>query len=75
MGDMIQYFHGDVKRINHALKVYYFASLISKSPVLMNWKNGFYVLLHYFMISGLKRQNKNTSHLQENTRSRQNPRS
>jgi len=30
MGDMIRYFKGDVKRINHALKVYCFASLISK---------------------------------------------
>jgi len=30
MGDMIRYFQGDVKRINHALKVYCFASLISK---------------------------------------------
>ncbi|MFH0968876.1 MAG: HD domain-containing protein [Methanobacteriota archaeon] len=29
MGDMIRYFKGDVKRINHALKVYCFASLIS----------------------------------------------
>ena len=30
MGDMIRYFQGDVKRINHALKVYCFASLISQ---------------------------------------------
>ena len=29
MADMIRYFQGDVKRINHALKVYCFASLIS----------------------------------------------
>ncbi|PWR73273.1 HD domain-containing protein [Methanospirillum stamsii] len=30
MRDMIRYFEGDVKRINHALKVFCFASLISK---------------------------------------------
>lgn len=30
MSDMIRYFHGDVRRINHALKVYSFASLISQ---------------------------------------------
>ncbi len=30
MADMIRYFHGDVKRINHALKVYSFVSLILK---------------------------------------------
>lgn len=30
MADLIRYFHGDVRRINHALKVYNFASLISK---------------------------------------------
>lgn len=30
MGDMIEYFRNDVKRINHALKVYNFAILISK---------------------------------------------
>ena len=30
MSDMIRYFHGDVKRINHALKVYCFASLIAQ---------------------------------------------
>jgi HD superfamily phosphodiesterase len=30
MGDMIRYFTGDVKRINHALKVYSFATLISR---------------------------------------------
>ena len=30
MSDMIRYFHGDVKRINHALKVHSFASLIGK---------------------------------------------
>lgn len=30
MGDMIRYFHGDVRRINHALKVHSFASLISQ---------------------------------------------
>jgi len=29
MADMIRWFHGDVRRINHALKVYSFASLIS----------------------------------------------
>lgn len=30
MDDMIRYFHGDVRRINHALKVHCFASLISQ---------------------------------------------
>lgn len=30
MDEMIRYFHNDVKRINHALKVYSFATLISK---------------------------------------------
>lgn len=30
MGDMIRYFQHDVRRINHALKVYNFADLISK---------------------------------------------
>ena len=29
MGDMIRYFHNDVRRINHALKVYDFACLIA----------------------------------------------
>jgi len=29
MHDMIWYFHGDVRRINHALKVYSFATLIA----------------------------------------------
>jgi hypothetical protein len=29
MGDMIRYFHSDVRRINHALKVYDFACLIA----------------------------------------------
>ena len=29
MGDMIRYFHNDVRRINHALKVYDFAYLIA----------------------------------------------
>ena len=30
MGDMIRYFQGDVRRINHALKVFDFACLISR---------------------------------------------
>jgi len=39
MDDMIWYFKGDVKRINHALKVYCFASLISKESDLDKQKH------------------------------------
>ena len=34
MGDMIRYFHGDVRRINHALKVFGLASLIASESGL-----------------------------------------
>ena len=73
MGDMIQYFHGDVKRINHALKVYYFASLNSKESGSDEREELILCIAALLMISGSKRQNENTSHLQENTRSGQNP--
>lgn len=40
MGDMIGYFQSDVKRINHALKVYNFACIIAKETDIDDHRRG-----------------------------------
>jgi len=64
MGDMIRYFQGDVKRINHALKVYCFASLISKESNSDEWNHqiiSIVALLHDIGIKEAERKYQSSS--------------
>lgn len=69
MGDMIRYFHHDVKRINHALKVYDFASLISKESKIDEHRStviSITALLHDIGIKEAERKfNSSSGKLQE----------
>jgi uncharacterized protein len=66
---MVEYFAGDVRRINHALKVDAFASMLSKSARV---DNETFEAIHYAAILhdiGIKVSEKNTTHRQEIIRS------
>lgn len=69
MNDMIRYFHNDVRRINHALKVYDFASLIAGESGVDNEKRqviGIAALLHDIGIKEAERKyNSSASRYQE----------
>ena len=59
MGDMIRYFHNDVRRINHALKVYDFACLIAHESGVDDEKRqiiGITALLHDIGIKEAERK-------------------
>lgn len=59
MSDMIGYFRHDVKRINHALKVYNFATLISKETNLDDQRHeviGIAAILHDIGITEAERK-------------------
>jgi HD superfamily phosphodiesterase len=64
MGDMIRYFQDDVKRINHALKVYCYASLILKESNSDEQKHqivSIAALLHDIGIKEAERKYQSTS--------------
>jgi HD superfamily phosphodiesterase len=64
MADMIRYFRGDVRRITHALKVYCFASLISKESGSDERKSliiGIAALLHDIGIREAERKYQSSS--------------
>ena len=57
---MIEHFQTDVRRINHALKVFDFARIISEQSLDKKTKE-IYKLQLFFMTLALKRKKRNTT--------------